>query len=141
MDAKLDSCIFALRNKFEKKLPVAQLPSFPHFRVRLNGSWFVFHDKVLNFHDWILCNHESSAQDKTIKPMGLPMDLGHLNNIKVILTLWTLNSGDRVPLFYWLFWILLTMDSTNLKKSYSRLSEKHDQSSINLTNIVLNFIG
>ena len=69
------------------------------------------------------------------------MDLGHLNNIKVILTLWTLNSGDRVPLFYWLFWILLTMDPTNFKKSYSRLSEKHDQSSINLTNILLNFIG
>ena len=69
------------------------------------------------------------------------MDLGHLNNIKVILTLWTLNSGDRVPLFYWLFWILLTMDPTNFKKSYSRLSEKHDQSSINLTNILWNFIG
>ena len=69
------------------------------------------------------------------------MDLGHLNNIKVILTLWTLNSGDRIPLFYWLFWILLTMDPANFKKSYSRLSEKHDQSSINLTNILLNFIG
>ena len=66
------------------------------------------------------------------------MDLGHLNNIKVILTVWTLNSGDRVPLFYWLFWVLLTMDPTNLKKSYSRLSEKHDQSSINLINILLN---
>ena len=31
--------------------------------------------------------------------------------------------------------VLLTIEPTNLKKSYSRISEKHDQISINLTNI------
>ena len=36
--------------------------------------------------------------------------------------------------------VLLTIEPTNLKKSYSRISEKHDQTSINLTN-VFDFIG
>ena len=27
-------------------------------RVRLNGSWFMIHSKVLNFHDWISCYPE-----------------------------------------------------------------------------------
>ena len=29
-----------------------------HNRVRLNGLWFVIHDKILSFHNWILCYHE-----------------------------------------------------------------------------------
>ena len=36
--------------------------------------------------------------------------------------------------------ILLTIEPTNLKKSYSRIFEKHEQNSINLTN-VFDFIG
>ena len=27
-------------------------------RAQLNGLWFVIHNKVLNFHDWILCYHD-----------------------------------------------------------------------------------
>ena len=73
--------------------------------------------------------------------MGLSMDLGYLNNMKVILTLWTLNSSDRVPLFIVVLCILLTPEPTNLKKYYSQVSEKHDQTSIDLTNILFNFEG
>ena len=28
------------------------------YRVWLNRLWFLIHDEVLNFHDWILCYHE-----------------------------------------------------------------------------------
>ena len=82
-----------------------------------------------------------SQQDKKIKLMGLSMDLGHLNNMKIILTLWTLNSGDRVPLFVLILCILLTIEPTNFKKSYFRISKKYDQTSINLNNILFNFRG
>ena len=82
-----------------------------------------------------------SRQDKKVKPMGLSMDLGYLNNMKVILTFWTLNSSDRVPLFILILCILLTTEPTNLKKYYSRVSEKHDKTSIDLTNILFNFKG
>ena len=47
--------------------------------------------------------------------------------------LWTLNSGDRVPLFVLILCILLTIEPTNFKKSYSQISEKHDQTFIDLT--------
>ena len=75
--------------------------------------------------------------------MGLSMGLGHLNNMKVLLTLGTLNSGDCVPLFVLILCILLTVEPTNFKKSYLRnlISEKHEQTSINLSNILFNFIG
>ena len=33
------------------------------YRVRLNVSWFVIQDEVLNFHDWILC-YEEPSHDK-----------------------------------------------------------------------------
>ena len=50
------------------------------------------------------------------------MDLWHWNNTKVISTLWTLNYGDCVTLFF-------------AKTSYSWVSEKHDQTFLNLTNV------
>ena len=56
--------------------------------------------------------------------------------MKVILTLRILNNGDRVPFFSY-----GSQSSQQYKKSYSRISEKHDQTSINLTNMLFNFIG
>ena len=40
---------------------------------RLSGSWFVNHDKVLNFHNWILCYCEpfhSNVKKKQTKKMA-----------------------------------------------------------------------
>ena len=42
--------------------------------------------------------------------------------------------------FVLILFILFTSEPTNLIKRYSRIPEKHDQTSINLTN-VFNFIG
>ena len=60
------------------------------------------------------------------------MHLWHLNNMKVILTLWTLNYVDCVPFVVLILSLLFTSEPNNLEKSYSRISEKHDQTSINL---------
>ena len=69
--------------------------------------------------------------------MELPLNLWHLNDMKVILMLWTLLI---VLLFLVLILsILFAIKSTNLKKS-SSICKKHDQTSINLTN-VFDFIG
>ena len=67
------------------------------------------------------------------------MDLWHLSNMIVISTLWTLNYGNCVPFFVLILSILFTSEPTNLIKCYSQVFEKHDQTSINLTN-VFNFI-
>ena len=70
--------------------------------------------------------------------MELPLNLWHLNDMKVILMLWTLLI---VLLFLVLILsILFAIKSTNLKKSSSSICKKHDQTSINLTN-VFDFIG
>ena len=79
-------------------LSINKYPS--NYRVWLSWSWFLIHGKVLNFHNWILCYHEPfSRQDKKIK-IELSMDLWHLNNMKVILTHWTLIYGDCVSFLY-----------------------------------------
>ena len=70
--------------------------------------------------------------------MKLSMDQSYLNII-VISTPWTLNYGDYVPFFILILSMLFTIEPTNFKKSYSGISKKHDQTSINLTNI-FNFI-
>ena len=61
-------------------------------KFRLNRSWFVIHD-IFEFHNWIPCYHEH-FQDKIKrwKSLELKMDLWHLTDMKVILTLkyWTL---------------------------------------------------
>ena len=69
--------------------------TFILYRVRLNKSWFFIQDKVLNFHDffefsWVFCYHKP-FHDKIKRSMELSMDLWHLNKMKVILTLWTMN--------------------------------------------------
>ena len=52
----------------------------------------MIHDEVLNFHDWILRYHEPFPDKiRKLKSLKLAMGLWHLNNMKVILTLWTLN--------------------------------------------------
>ena len=54
-----------------------------HARFRLGGLWFVIHDKVLNFCDWILHYYELSY-DKIKR------------YVKAIWTLWTLKYQDYV---------------------------------------------
>ena len=67
------------------------------------------------------------------------MDLWHLNNYDSYLN--TLNAVLIVFLFLVLILsILLTIEPTNLKKSYFRICKKDDQIFINLTN-VLDYIG
>ena len=68
----------------------------PFYKVWLNESWFVIHNKALNFHDWILCYHDL-FHDKIKKSIEISKDLWCLNNMKVILTLWTLNYVDCLP--------------------------------------------
>ena len=99
--------------------------------------WFKIHDEVLDFHDWIFCYHEPFHNK--IKIIGIIKNLWHLNNVKLILTLWKLNYVDCV-LFSCILSILFTIEPTNLKKYFSWIFEKHDQTSINLTN-VFDFIG
>ena len=56
------------------------------------------------------------------------MDLLHLNNMKVILTFWTLNYVDWLCSFSLLILsILFTIEPTNLKQFFSRIWEKHDE--------------
>ena len=52
------------------------------------------------------------------------MDLWHSNSIKVILRKFATDH------YFWLLYIWLTIDPNNFKKCYSRISEKHDESSI-----------
>ena len=55
--------------------------------------------------------------------------------MEVILILCTLNCVECFSFFFALILArLLTNEPTNLKKSSSQISEKHDQTSINLTN-------
>ena len=62
----------------------------------------------------------------------------NLRNLKVILILQSLNYADCVP-FSCILSILFTIEQSNFQKCYTRISEKQDQTSTNLTN-VLNFI-
>ena len=62
--------------------------------------------------------------------MKLSMDLWHLNNMKVILILWTLNYELLYSFFVLILPILFTMGQTNSKKIFSRLSKKHNLNSI-----------
>ena len=65
------------------------------------------------------------------------MDLWHLNNMKIVVTLWTLKLLI-VSHFVVLILSIFSIEPTNIKKSYSQLSQHH--TSINLANI-FDFIG
>ena len=67
------------------------------------------------------------------------MDLWHLNNMKVILIFWTLNYVDCVPFSCNTFHIVHNWVN-NFKISCTWISEKHDQTSINVAN-AFEFIG
>ena len=109
--------------------------------VWLNESWFVIDDEVLNFHDGILWFHEPFHDEKKIqKSIALSMDLRHWNNMKAILSFWTPNYVDSISFLLLILSIFFIIEPNNFKKPYSVISEKHDQSSINWTN-VFNFIG
>ena len=109
--------------------------------VWLNESWFVIYDEVLNFHDGILWFHEPFHDEKKIqKSIALSMDLRHWNNMKAILSFWTPNYVDSISFLLLILSIFFIIEPNNFKKPYSVISEKHDQSSINWTN-VFNFIG
>ena len=64
--------------------------------------------------------------------------------MKVTSTLWPLNTFDQHMIVFdfplLILSIVSTVQPTNFKKSYSWISKKHDQTSINLTN-VFDFIG
>ena len=106
------------------------------FRVRLNGSWFDSHNKVLNFHNWTLCYHElfHDNRNKEIS-VDLAIDLWHSNNMKVILlkfakdhcfwTFWTLNYVDCLFLALVLS-LFSSIKPNKLRKFYSWTSKKHD---------------
>ena len=68
------------------------------------------------------------------------MDLRHINNTRTVLTLSALNYVDCERFFVLILSILFIIEPNNFKKSYSWISEKQDQTSINLSN-VFNFIG
>ena len=68
------------------------------------------------------------------------MNLSHLNNMKIISALWTLNYGEYVAFSALIISILFAIELTNLRKSYSWIFQEHDQTSINLTD-VFNIIG
>ena len=66
-------------NNADKLKNLENLKSNLSDRVRLSRSWFMIHDKVLNFHDWILCYGESSHDKrKRWKSTELSMDQWHL---------------------------------------------------------------
>ena len=58
------------------------------------------------------------------------MHLWRLNDMKVMVTLWTL-----IVLFFvvLVLSLMFTIEPNNLEKSYSEILEKHDQTSIYLT--------
>ena len=72
-------------------------------RVQLNRNWFVIQNEVLNFHNEICCYHELFHKAKRIKLMKLSMDLWHLDNMKIIITLWTMNCWLCSFYLYWFF--------------------------------------
>ena len=77
--------------------------------------WFVIHNYVLNFHEGILSQQEPFHDKiKRWKPLELSMDLWHLNKMKAIVTLWTLNYVVFLFLVLILS-VLFTTEPTNLK--------------------------
>ena len=58
------------------------------------------------------------------------MDQWHLNKMKVILTVLTLNYVDCVS-----FFCIDSLHNVYNQKSYSRISKKHDQTFTNLVNV------
>ena len=70
------------------------------YRVWLKWSWFVIHDEVLNFPNWILSYHEPfDHKIKKINQGNYQWIYDIFDNTKVISTLWTLNYGDCAPFF------------------------------------------
>ena len=64
------------------------------------------------------------------------MDLWRLYNMKVILTLSTLNYFDCVHLFFFFFlYLFFPYFHVSILLAYSQISKEHDQTCINLTNV------
>ena len=89
---------------------------FTMSRVWLTWSSFVIHNKI-----------------KIYKSLELSIDLWHLNNMKDILTLWTLNYVDYVP-FSCIISLLFTIKPIHLKNVYDWIHNKHVQTFNNVTN-------
>ena len=97
--------------------------------------------KVSNFFQLLPKYHESfHGKKRRWKSMELSMDLWDWNKMKATISFWTAKYVDCIAFLLLFLSILFTIEPNNFKKSYSLISEKHDQSSINLTN-VFNFIG
>ena len=93
-------------------------PELSFYKVRLNRSWFMNHNEILNFHDWILCYHEpfhNKVKNEEKILMDWSMDLWHLNNVNFfshkyandhfLWTLWTLAIFWLC--FFFLYWFFL----------------------------------
>ena len=75
------------------------------FRVWLNKLWFGSHNKILNFHDWILYYNELLHDNgRKWKSMDVSINLWHFNNMKVILPNFAKNHC---------FWTLSTLNYVN----------------------------
>ena len=100
-----------------------------YYRVWLNGLWFVIHNAVLNLHDWILCYQEPfHGKIKWWNSLEFWMSLwtfkyceSYLNTSNTELC-WTLCSFS----LYLFFLYCSQSGQLILKKSYSRIYEKHD---------------
>ena len=119
-------------------------------RVGLTGSWFAVHNKVLNFHIWILCYHEPYHDNvKNPRKYQWILYLWNLNHTKFILHeyandhyLWILSvliNVDFVLIFYidtlHVFNIEYRVIS-NLKNLILKFP-KNSQNFINLTTVFL----
>ena len=115
-----------------------------HYLIHISISWgwtwqFMIRDSRWGFEFSLLNSLLLQAflqQDKTIKIVVIinePVKFGiYLNTLNTKLC-WLCSF------FILILSILSTTEPTNYKKLYSRISEKHDQTSINLT--VFDFIG
>ena len=70
-------------------------------RFDLTGRdlWFIYNE-ILEFHNWIVCYHEHFQHKlRRWKSLELKMDLWHLTDMKVILTLQILNFAESCAPF------------------------------------------
>ena len=93
----------------------------------IRDSWWGFEFSQLHsLLSWAFSQQES---------LELSMNLWHLNNMKVIITLWYWTM-----LIVFLFLELLTIEPTNFKKHYSKTYKNHDQGSIEYLTLFSNYV-
>ena len=95
----------------------------------------MIHDEVLNFYNWILCDHELFHDKvKTLSNISVDLYLWYLNQMKIISpeyandhylwTLWTLNYVHFFLSFPHIFCVVYNRALCNLKKLCFQISEE-----------------